>query len=202
MNIHGIGCISGFMGGFSTHTINFFKSLSKITNLEITNIPFLKPLSEWSTDRYFQEGTAADKLVPEGIEGRVPYRGKIRDIIHQLIGGLRSSMGYCGSKDIPTFENSEDLTKLLTRGKYDMLVVNREDFVKNGSDRSPSEFAECVRDVRNLGFEGSIYATINCIMPDTVTGEVEEAGLIGLICYDKNTLDPVQLVNGEGGQVF
>jgi hypothetical protein len=107
-----------------------------------------------------------------------------------------------GSKDIPTFENSEDLTKLLTRGKYDMLVVNREDFVKNGSDRSPSEFAECVRDVRNLGFEGSIYATINCIMPDTVTGEVEEAGLIGLICYDKNTLDPVQLVNGEGGQVF
>jgi glycosyltransferase involved in cell wall biosynthesis len=52
MNIHGIGCISGFMGGFSTHTINFFKSLSKITNLEITNIPFLKPLSEWSTDRY------------------------------------------------------------------------------------------------------------------------------------------------------
>jgi IMP dehydrogenase len=60
-------------------------------------------MSKGSTDRYFQEGTAADKLVPEGIEGRVPYRGKIADVIHQMIGGLRSSMGYCGSGSIPLF---------------------------------------------------------------------------------------------------
>lgn len=52
MDIHGLGCIKGFMGGFATHTVNFFKSLSKITNLEITNIPFLLPLSEWHTDKY------------------------------------------------------------------------------------------------------------------------------------------------------
>ncbi len=51
-------------------------------------------MSKGSTDRYFQEGTASDKLVPEGIEGRVPYRGKISSVIHQMIGGLRSSMGY------------------------------------------------------------------------------------------------------------
>jgi len=60
-------------------------------------------MNKGSTDRYFQEGTASEKLVPEGIEGRVPYRGKISSVVHQMIGGLRSSMGYCGSKDIPTF---------------------------------------------------------------------------------------------------
>jgi len=60
-------------------------------------------MTKGSTDRYFQEGTAADKLVPEGIEGRVPYRGKIADVVHQMIGGLRSSMGYCGSESIKVF---------------------------------------------------------------------------------------------------
>jgi IMP dehydrogenase len=60
-------------------------------------------MTKGSTDRYFQEGTAADKLVPEGIEGRVPYRGKISDVVHQMIGGLRSSMGYCGSESIKAF---------------------------------------------------------------------------------------------------
>jgi len=60
-------------------------------------------MNKGSTDRYFQEGTASDKLVPEGIEGRVPYRGRISSVVHQMLGGLRSSMGYCGSKDIPTF---------------------------------------------------------------------------------------------------
>ena len=58
-------------------------------------------MTKGSTDRYFQEGTAADKLVPEGIEGRVAYRGTISDIIHQFVGGLRSSMeGYLGAKDM------------------------------------------------------------------------------------------------------
>ena len=49
-----------------------------------------------SSDRYFQAGTAADKMVPEGIEGRVPYKGLLSGVIHQLMGGLRSAMGYCG----------------------------------------------------------------------------------------------------------
>lgn len=57
-------------------------------------------MTQGSSDRYFQEGVAQDKLVPEGIEGRVPYRGKIGEIIFQLEGGLRSAMGYLGSKNI------------------------------------------------------------------------------------------------------
>ncbi|NPA12082.1 MAG: IMP dehydrogenase [Epsilonproteobacteria bacterium] len=69
-----------------------------------------------SNDRYFQEGTAADKLVPEGIEGMVPYRGKIADVIHQLIGGLRASMGYCGAKDIPTFQEVAEFVEITSAG--------------------------------------------------------------------------------------
>ena len=72
-------------------------------------------MKKGSNDRYFQEGTASDKLVPEGIEGRVPYRGSITGIIHQLVGGLRSSMGYCGSKDIKTFWEKSELLKLQVR---------------------------------------------------------------------------------------
>jgi len=69
-------------------------------------------MTKGSTDRYFQEGTAADKLVPEGIEGRVAYRGSIADIIHQMVGGLRSSMGYLGSKDIPTFQERAEFVEI------------------------------------------------------------------------------------------
>jgi len=73
-------------------------------------------MTKGSTDRYFQEGTAADKLVPEGIEGRVPYRGKIADVIHQLLGGLRSSMGYLGSKDIPTLWENAEFVEITSAG--------------------------------------------------------------------------------------
>ncbi len=73
-------------------------------------------MTKGSTDRYFQEGTAADKLVPEGIEGRVPYRGRIADVIHQMTGGLRSSMGYCGSKDIPTFWEKAEFVEITSAG--------------------------------------------------------------------------------------
>lgn len=73
-------------------------------------------MTKGSTDRYFQEGTAADKLVPEGIEGRVPYRGRIGDVIHQMIGGLRSSMGYCGSKDIKTFWEKAEFVEITSAG--------------------------------------------------------------------------------------
>ncbi len=73
-------------------------------------------MTKGSTDRYFQEGTAADKLVPEGIEGRVPYRGKISQVLHQMIGGLRSSMGYCGSKDIPTFWEKYEFVEITSAG--------------------------------------------------------------------------------------
>ena len=53
-----------------------------------------------SSDRYFQSDSKADKLVPEGIEGRVPFKGSIRPIIHQMVGGVRSSMGYTGSETL------------------------------------------------------------------------------------------------------
>ncbi len=73
-------------------------------------------MTKGSTDRYFQEGTAADKLVPEGIEGMVPYRGKIANVIHQLIGGLRSSMGYLGAKDIKTFQERAEFVEITSAG--------------------------------------------------------------------------------------
>ncbi|MEA3290366.1 MAG: IMP dehydrogenase, partial [Campylobacterota bacterium] len=73
-------------------------------------------MTKGSTDRYFQEGTAADKLVPEGIEGMVPYKGFMAEIIHQFIGGLRSSMGYLGSKDIPTFQATAEFVEITSAG--------------------------------------------------------------------------------------
>jgi IMP dehydrogenase len=61
-------------------------------------------MEKGSRDRYFQEN--AQKLVPEGIEGRVPYRGPLSDTIYQLLGGLRAGMGYCGAKDIPSLQQA------------------------------------------------------------------------------------------------
>jgi len=73
-------------------------------------------MQKGSNDRYFQEGTAADKLVPEGIEGRVPFRGSIAGIVHQMMGGLRASMGYCGSKDIATFWDKAEFVEITSAG--------------------------------------------------------------------------------------
>jgi len=73
-------------------------------------------MQKGSTDRYFQEGTASDKLVPEGIEGRVPYRGKIASIVHQLTGGLRSSMGYLGSATIKEFQENAEFVEITAAG--------------------------------------------------------------------------------------
>jgi len=73
-------------------------------------------MQKGSTDRYFQEGTAADKLVPEGIEGRVPFSGTIGDVIHQMLGGVRASMGYCGAKDIPTYWKNAEFVEITSAG--------------------------------------------------------------------------------------
>ena len=73
-------------------------------------------MTKCSSDRYFQEGTAQDKLVPEGIEGRVPFAGSIKDVIHQLIGGLRSAMGYVGAKDIPTLQERAEFVEITSAG--------------------------------------------------------------------------------------
>jgi len=67
-----------------------------------------------SNDRYFQNETK--KFVPEGVEGRVPYRGYLRDIIYQLMGGLRSGMGYCGCGDIETLKSNGKFVKITSAG--------------------------------------------------------------------------------------
>ena len=73
-------------------------------------------MTKGSSDRYFQEGTAQDKLVPEGIEGRVPYAGSIKDVVHQMVGGLRSSMGYVGAKDIADFQERAEFVEITSAG--------------------------------------------------------------------------------------
>jgi IMP dehydrogenase len=69
-----------------------------------------------SKDRYFQDEADADKLVPEGIEGRVPYRGQLRNIIHQLMGGLRASMGYMGAANIEEIHQKAQFVKVTGAG--------------------------------------------------------------------------------------
>jgi IMP dehydrogenase len=70
-----------------------------------------------SSDRYFQEATAnVDKFVPEGIEGRVPYKGSVLAVIHQLIGGLRSSMGYLGCASIPQMHDQACFVEITAAG--------------------------------------------------------------------------------------
>ena len=73
-------------------------------------------MQEGSGDRYFQEGTEATKLVPEGIEGMVPYRGHVRNAIHQMLGGLRSSMGYCGAETISDFGSNTEFVQISSAG--------------------------------------------------------------------------------------
>ena len=68
----------------------------------------LEAMENGSKDRYFQAGTSdVKKLVPEGISGRVPYKGTVQEVIYQLVGGLRSGMGYCGAKDIEELHNAK-----------------------------------------------------------------------------------------------
>jgi IMP dehydrogenase len=82
----------------------------------------LGAMSQGSSDRYFQSGTKSDKLVPEGVEGRVPYKGTMGNIVHQLMGGLRSSMGYCGAKDIDTMRNTAEFTQITNAGMSESHV--------------------------------------------------------------------------------
>jgi len=75
-----------------------------------------------SSDRYFQASNAEDKLVPEGIEGRVAYKGPLAPIIHQLVGGIRSSMGYTGCKDIVTMNTKPSFVKVSSAGMAESHV--------------------------------------------------------------------------------
>lgn len=75
-----------------------------------------------SSDRYFQSSNAEDKLVPEGIEGRVPYKGSLAPIIHQLVGGVRSSMGYTGCKDIVEMNSKPSFVRVTNAGMIESHV--------------------------------------------------------------------------------
>ncbi|HEX7338709.1 MAG TPA: IMP dehydrogenase [Rhodanobacteraceae bacterium] len=76
----------------------------------------LAAMQKGSKDRYFQDNTETDKLVPEGIEGRVPYRGPLRSIVHQMLGGLRASMGYCGCADIEAMRHEPQFVRVTGAG--------------------------------------------------------------------------------------
>ncbi len=74
----------------------------------------ISAMNAGSSDRYFQED--AKKLVPEGVEGRVPYRGTVSDIVFQLIGGIRSGMGYCGAKNLEALRERAQFVKITGAG--------------------------------------------------------------------------------------
>jgi IMP dehydrogenase len=84
----------------------------------------LGAMEKGAADRYFQEENTSniDKLVPEGIEGRVPYKGSVGVVIHQLIGGLRASMGYLGSPDIPTLHERAEFVQISSAGMRESHV--------------------------------------------------------------------------------
>jgi IMP dehydrogenase len=90
----------------------------------------LAAMKQGSSDRYFQEGeTNQKKLVPEGIEGRVPYRGKISDIVYQFVGGLRAAMGYVGAADIAELKTKARFIKITAAGlreshPHDIIITH------------------------------------------------------------------------------
>lgn len=82
----------------------------------------LGAMSKGSSDRYFQTDNAADKLVPEGIEGRVPYKGRLKEIIHQQMGGLRSSMGLTGCATIDDMRTKAEFVRISGAGMKESHV--------------------------------------------------------------------------------
>jgi len=90
----------------------------------------LSAMEEGSADRYFQESSEQRKLVPEGIEGRVPYKGPVADTLYQLLGGLRSGMGYCGVSTVNELQQEADIVKITAGGLREShphdVVITRE----------------------------------------------------------------------------
>jgi IMP dehydrogenase len=84
----------------------------------------------FSKDRYFQEGASSDKLVPEGIEGRVAYKGTLSNVAFQLVGGLRAAMGYCGAPDIAALKRDAQMIRITAAGLREShphdVIVTRE----------------------------------------------------------------------------
>ena len=76
----------------------------------------LGAMQQGSKDRYFQGDVETNKLVPEGIEGQVPYKGSISGFIYQLVGGLRAGMGYCGAKTVDELRAHGRFVRITTAG--------------------------------------------------------------------------------------
>ena len=98
----------------------------------------LGAMEEGSGDRYFQEDTDNKKLVPEGIEGMVPFRGPVKNTIHQLTGGIRSSMGYCGCKTIDEFGEKSEFIEITAAGVRESHP-HEVRIVKEAPNYSPSD---------------------------------------------------------------
>jgi IMP dehydrogenase len=80
-------------------------------------------MQKGSSDRYFQDAeNNSDKLVPEGVEGRVPYKGSVTAIIHQLMGGVRASMGYTGCRDISEMNTKAQFVEISSAGMRESHV--------------------------------------------------------------------------------
>lgn len=88
---------------FQGRTFKVYRGMGSVSSME-----------RGSKDRYFQED--AKKLVPEGIEGRMPYKGSLADTVHQLVGGIRSGMGYCGTKDLHTLREEAQFIRMTGAG--------------------------------------------------------------------------------------
>ena len=88
----------------------------------------LGAMRKGSKDRYFQEGVG--KLVPEGIEGKVPYRGPLSDVVYQLLGGLRSGMGYVGAATIDDLHKKAQFVRISPAGLREShvhdVIITRE----------------------------------------------------------------------------
>src|SRR3546814_8867277 len=89
----------------------------------------LAAMEKGSKDRYFQDSSDADKLVPEGIEGRVPYRGPLSGVVHQLAGGLRATMGYVGCATVEDMRTRPQFVKHTGAGQreshvHDVQITN------------------------------------------------------------------------------
>jgi IMP dehydrogenase len=84
----------------------------------------------YSKDRYFQDDVLRDKLVPEGIEGQVPYKGPLSALVEQLVGGLRSGMGYCGAVDLKDLQERSQFVRISQAGLREShvhdVIITRE----------------------------------------------------------------------------
>ncbi len=90
----------------------------------------LGAMEQGTKDRYGQAGVESKKLVPEGVEGRVPYKGPVAQSVHQMIGGLKSGMGYCGARDLETLRNTARFIRITSAGLREShvhdVIITRE----------------------------------------------------------------------------